>query len=139
LGSERRQAYLDFLRSAHVMYDEIRAVHRECREGRCTDEEATTRLRNLPSADGQTSLEALRLVATNPVAGAAASLWALLRRTDVPLGGDFRAPTWKSWSNSYWANRRDFIDAARSDIGFESLDWTLAGAGPETRRKRSEL
>lgn len=136
LGADRRRAYLEFLSCAHVMYDRIRTIHRRHRAGSLALDDARRELADIPSAEAQTSLEALRLVATDRVASAAAGIWTQIRRTDIPLGRSFDREAWAEWSNLYWGARRDFIDAARADIGFAALDWRTAGAGPETRRNR---
>ncbi|WP_433729637.1 hypothetical protein ACQP0C_00905 [Nocardia sp. CA-129566] len=130
LATVRRQAYVEFLVAVHDMYVQILAIHRTQRAGTMTPVEATQSLHEIPSRNAQAALENLRLLAGDVVAGDAAFLWARMRRDAEPLGRDLDAQRFAAWRERYWDSRRKFIDAARRDIGFRSLDWSTAGVGP---------
>lgn len=126
LASLRRVAYLDFLSAVHEMFELVGAIHRDQRSGVVGTEEASLRLRAVPSGSGQRALEDVRLVASSDVAATAADLWARMRREPAPTGSQ---PSWSQfveWRPRYWTARREFIDAARHDIGLRGLDWSSA-------------
>ena len=129
LGTTRREAYLDFLQGTHHMFVQINAAHHDFQRGNLNESDARERLRSVSAAEAQSSLEALRLVATDPVAAAAARLWAHMRRNASPLG-DLHRPRYVEWRHGYWKRRRAILDAARSDTGFAPLDWDSAGVDP---------
>lgn len=126
LAASRRVAYLAWLSKVHVMYEAIAKIHRDASRGAGDPADAGRQLRDLSSADAQTALEDLRLVATDDLASAAAAIWRQLRREQVPIGQDMDPANWRRWRDDYWGLRRAFLDAARVETGFPPLDWHSA-------------
>ncbi len=127
LAASRRETYVEWLTELNGVYRAIWEPSSSFHRDRITGEELWHALHDVSPVAAQASLENVRLIATNPVAGVAAQLWAHARREAVPRGRDQSLEGWKSWQETYWTLRRDFLDAARMDIGFEPLDWATAG------------
>jgi hypothetical protein len=126
LTAERRVTYLAWMSKVHVMYEAIAMIHREATTGVVEPASAAHQLREASSTDAQTALEDLRLLATDDLAAAAAAMWSHLRRDPVPLGHDLNPAHWRTWRDAYWELRREFLNAARVETGFQPLDWTSA-------------
>lgn len=143
LAITRRQAYIGFLTDVNDIYRQVQGLSRQFRQGQMSADAMVEALRQVPSAAGQAALENVRLVATRDVAANAALLWAHLRRSAVAQGASRSTPDWRAWQDRYWELRRNFLDAARADTGFEPLDWETAGvhnqpSGKTWHRQRSE-
>lgn len=125
----RRTLYLGWLDNIAVIYYEIHRIHRDVESGKVTRAEATGRLRDVPTANAQASLEGLRLACGDAVNAAASGLWSHLRREAVPAGELFERADRATWQDAYWDMRRDYINIARNEPGLPSLDWRLSGVG----------
>ena len=127
LEAVRRQVYVQWLTTLHETYNQVREASSRHRHGVTTVEHLVTELRQVSPEQTQSALEGVRLVASDAVAASAATLWAHLRRESVPQGGERSSDGWRLWRDNYWDLRRQFINAARGDLGFQPLDWTQAG------------
>ncbi len=127
LATMRRQVYVDWLTCLHDIFSGVRRASSRHRQGHSTVDELQRELRDVPASQTQATLENIRLVAGDPVVARAADLWTHMRRDAVPLGGDRSVEGWRQWQDRYWALRRQFLDAARADLGFSHLNWADAG------------
>jgi len=130
-ASIQRDTYVAWLTHAHGVFARIRAASYEHRTGATTAAELLERLRTIPTEEAQVALEHVRLLASQEVAGAAARIWAHLRREPVALGAERTGDAWAAWSDRYWQLRREFIDVARTEFGLATFDWTVAGVTAE--------
>lgn len=129
LEAVRRQVYVEWLTRLHETYNQIRDASSRHRNGRTTAEQLIQELQRIAPEQTQSSLESVRLIAGDAVAASAANLWAHLRREPVPRARDRSSDGWRTWRDAYWGLRREFINAARADLGFKDLDWAYAGVG----------
>jgi hypothetical protein len=126
----QRAAYIDWLSCIDAMYGEIREATSTHRRTGTPPAQLVEQLQSVSPRAAQSSLEGLRIVATDSVAECAASLWTHMRRDAVPLGTDRLPEGWRRWQNQYWDLRRALLNAARADLGHPPLDWERAGVTP---------
>ncbi len=136
LSDLRRETYLAWVTRVHAYF----ASAREASRPKLSENQRVTKRVRPERTDpvpAQTALEGLRLVASDEAAASAAKVWSHLRRHKVPDHGAASMAEWNEWQDDYWTLRRNFLDAARRDLGFEPLNWLDAGATYRTQRARS--
>jgi hypothetical protein len=126
----QRESYIDFLTRLDSMYGQMRETSGAHRRGEISKTELVETMRGISPRAAQSSLEGLRLVASDSVAECAAKLWSHMRRDPVPQGVETSSTAWRQWQTSYWELRRALLDAARQDLGKAPLDWDRAGVSP---------
>lgn len=127
LAVTRRQAYVEWLREVHDVFVLVRAAWTD--NPMPPAESRWRACREISPSAAQAALEALRLVASDSAAAAAARLWDHMRRPEVAISGMGTKADFVAWRRLYWMLRHSFVDAARLDIGLEPLEWENSQPG----------
>jgi hypothetical protein len=128
LNTIRREAYVEWLGRSHFIYQSVKTAW--AAGPTPSPHERWQVLRAISPIESQAALESLRLVAGDSVAATAAALWRHLRQHHVAASGAGSRDEYKAWQGSYWTLRRQFVDAARVEVGLPPLDWSISGVSP---------
>jgi hypothetical protein len=123
LTAARRPAYGDFLDAAYELALAIQQAHRDrLASTRDVPPEAFgRRIDEISPHRGQMTLERLRLVATTETAAKATVLWDRLRRDAARKNATLTSKGLDDWVAGYWIAEKDFLNAARDDMGLPAL------------------
>jgi hypothetical protein len=123
LTATRRQVYGEFLDAAHEMFLAYRTAHLERLDAADpVDPDAFVhRVDELSPHRGQMALERLRLVATTETEARATVVWNRLRRDPARKDAALSREGLERWVSGYWIAEKEFLAAARHDMGLEPL------------------
>jgi len=133
LNSKRREVYIEWLGCVHSIYQAVKAAWGG--KPLPQPEDRWRDLRAVSPTESQAALESLRLVASDRVAITAAALCRHLRQEAVTTTGAGTKDDYNAWQDMYWKLRRQFVDAARLEVGLPPLDWKAAGVLPYRMRR----
>jgi hypothetical protein len=122
IDSARRQTYTDWLHEVSKVESQMRALH-VARGGQppTADDQRRNQMQ-LSLADAEKRNEEIRMNSSTATEEAATVVWVMVKENPEWRGSIERS--YKDWEAYYWQARRNFIDAVRTESGWETIDWT---------------